>query len=210
MFVVSESKKADSYYETYENIKYNLSKLRKERGVTQEMLSIGSGVSLRTIKRVEGGMSEAENYQLSTLINICLYFGVTLAYITADRPIVNTDVADSIKELLEKKNVSTKELPHDFQNDFSNYVGTENYVDISKLESWNRIRLFKNHADIKKLPPAKQLAITHLKPNAMYSLPVKYHIAAYHHIRTVKDKKYTLRIVDNGENINIKIYEYKR
>ncbi len=63
------------------SIGQEIQKLRKERGLTQEELAHKTGLSTRTIQRIENGETDARTYTLGVLAKA---LGVSIEYFTKD------------------------------------------------------------------------------------------------------------------------------
>ena len=57
MFALSEQEKLNAYYEAYTNLRYNFAKKRRELNLSQDMVSMLSGVARGTILKIEGSVS---------------------------------------------------------------------------------------------------------------------------------------------------------
>jgi len=201
MFSLSEQDKLNAYFEVYSNVRYNIAKKRRELEMTIGMASILSGVSPATLNRIEQCVSETQDIRLSSLIDVCTLFGMSIQDVFAARPEVDSEESKMFAELLTRPKVSPSMLPKKHQNDFCNYVGDDKFVDRTVFASWYRIITYKNHAEPKeKLNPIMSNKIKLLDIGKPYKYNKKYHPQAYALIRTLKDKDFELRYLDTEFN----------
>jgi DNA-binding XRE family transcriptional regulator len=194
MFAISEQEKLNAYYENYTNLKYNFAKKRRELGLSQDMTSILSGVSKGTISRLEGTISETQDVRLSTIIDICLLFKISIQDMFEMRPPIDSEETALIAKLLTKQGVSPSELPEDLQNDFANYIGAEKYVNRDIFASWHRIYAIKNHGEKKEeLPFTLAKKIKELPVGESHNYKTKHHSQMYWLVKSLKGTTYKLR-----------------
>lgn len=82
------------------NYQSNIKELREQKGISQEKLSEDSGVSLRTIQRIENGECTPRE---STLINIAESLNVTTDYLIYNPLEVITEYDETKKKTPKKK-----------------------------------------------------------------------------------------------------------
>lgn len=201
MFAISEQDKLNAYFEVYENLKYNLKRKRRDLEMTERMASLLSGVSRPTIIRMEQFVSETQDIRLSSLIDICTLFGMSIQEVFEMRPPIDSEETEQIAKLLTKMKVAPSELPENLRNDFANYIGDDKFVDRSVFAAWHRIYALKNHSEPKeKLNPIMTSRIKKAEIGKPYKYNKKYHSQVYSLIRTLKPLEYSLRYLDTEYN----------
>lgn len=206
MFALSEQEKLNAYFEVYNNVRYNIAKKRRELEMTIGMASVLSGVSSPTINRIEQFVSETQDIRLSSLIDICTLFKMSIQEVFEMRPLIDSEETNIMAQLLSKHKVSPSELPEHLQNDFANYIGDDKFVDRNVFAAWHRILTLKNHAEPKeKLNPIMTSKIKTLDVEKTYKYNKKYHSQVYALIKTLPPKVFTLRYLEPEFNICTRI-----
>lgn len=201
MFAISEQEKLDAYFEVYSNIKYNIAKKRRELELTREMTSLLSGVSIPTLNRIEQFVSETQDIRLSSLIDVCTLFGMTIQEVFEPRPDVVAEQSEQVGQLLNKPKVSPSDLPEELQNDFANYIGDEKFVDKSVFAAWYRIFTLKNHGEPKeKLQTMLARKIESLEVGESHNYKSKSQHSMYFFIKKLNNKEFKLRYVEPETN----------
>lgn len=197
MFAISEQEKLDAYFEVYSNIKYNIAKKRRELELTREMTSLLSGVSIPTLNKIEQFVSETQDIRLSSLIDVCTLFGMTIQEVFEPRPEEIEEQSEQMSHLMNKPKVSPSELPEELQNDFANYIGGEKFVDRNVFAAWHRIVTLKNHGEPKeKLQAMLAKKIESLEVGESHNYKTKSHNTMYLFIKKLNDKEFKLRYVE--------------
>jgi transcriptional regulator with XRE-family HTH domain len=84
--------------ELNENLRNNLLRLRKDRGVTQDVLAVALDISVQAISKWETGVSLPDIMQLP---RIAKFYGVTIDYLFYhegnEQPVINGDLPDDNK-----------------------------------------------------------------------------------------------------------------
>jgi transcriptional regulator with XRE-family HTH domain len=119
--------------ELNDNLKNNLCKLRKDRGVTQDVLAAALDISVQAISKWETGVSLPDIMQLP---RIAKFYGVTIDYLFYhegnDQPIINGNIPDDNKmriiqfygnkmlnaELWDRDKTILLKIPDEFRNSY--------------------------------------------------------------------------------------------
>lgn len=202
MFPISEQEKLNAYFDVYNNIKYNIAKKRRELKMTQEMTSILSEVSIPTLSRIEQFVSETQDIRLSSLIDICTLFKMSIQEVFEMRPPVDSEESEQMAKLLSKLSVCPSDLPAEHRNDFANYIGDDKFVDRNVFAAWHRILTLRNHGEPKpQLNAIMTMKVKTLEIGKTYKYNKKYHAQIYDLIKTLKPKEFTLRYLEPDFNI---------
>ena len=201
MFAVSEQEKLNAYYEIYNNIKYNIAKKRREVGMSQDLASHLSGVSKPTINKIESSISENQDVRLSSLIDVCLLFKISIQELFEMRPPIDSEESAIMASLMKELKVSPSQLPEEHQNDFANFIGDEKYVDRNVFASWHRVVTLKNHSEPKeKLQVMLGKKIEGLNVGESWNYHTKYQSSMYFFTKKMVDKRFQLRYVEPSLN----------
>lgn len=197
MFALSEQEKLTAYYETYNNVRYNIAKKRRELGISQDMVSILSGISTPTVNKIESSLSENQDVKLSYLIDICLLFKMSIQDLFEMRPPIDSEESALMASLLKELKVSPSQLPQQFKNDFINFIGDDKIVDRNVFASWYRIHTLKNHAEQKQVIQVMLgRKIEKLEIGESHNYKAEYHNLMYAFIKKMPHKEFELRYVE--------------
>lgn len=202
MFALSEQEKLNAYYEAYTNLRYNFAKKRRELNLSQDMVSMLSGVARGTILKIEGSVSETQDIRLSSLIDVCLLFKVSIQEMFAMKPDIDSEESAVIAALLAKQNVSPPELPEALQNDFANYIGGNKHVSRDVFAAWHRIYTLRNNAEKKPLLQyVLGKKIEGLEVGASWNYKPEYHSKMYDFIKKLNGKQFELTYINPQTSI---------